>query len=336
MTASENDSLPKRMDLAEALAVFASEETPSPACLRAFSDLSGEQLARWQEVWRTLPPGRRAALMKQMCELAEEDIEADFRALFRIGLEDPDARVRLSAVEGLFEEEHPELISPLIRLMQNDPDELVRAAAAELLGQFMCAGELGRLSRERRDQVYAALMRTLLTSPQSSIVHRRALESLAYVTNEEVDLQIRQAYYSEDELLRLSAVMAMGRSSNRAYCALVRKELLSVSPLVRRYAAEAAGQLEDQEAVPLLAELLDDPSDEVRFAAMDALALIGGEDAKAHLMAAAESEDEVISEYAHKALEEFDFWHGEMDFPLIDLDEEDLTPKPVDPRSNPE
>jgi len=330
MTVSEDEALPKRMDLAAALAIFASEETPSQACLKAFSDLSGEQLMRWQEVWRTLSPGRRAALMKQMCELAEEDIEADFRALFRIGLEDPDARVRLSAVEGLFEEEHPELISPLIRLAHDDPDELVRAATVELLGQFMYAGELGRLSRERRDQVYVALMRALLTSPPSSIVHRRALESLACVTNEEVDLQIRQAYYAEDELLRLSAVIAMGRSSNRAYCELVRQELRSVSPLVRRRAAEAAGQLEDEEAVPLLAELLDDPSDEVRFAAMDALALIGGEQAEAQLMAAAASDDETTSEYALKALEEFDFWHGEIDFPLVIFDEEDLKPRPAD------
>jgi len=327
---SEKRTSGGRLSLDEALAILATEDTPSPACLKAFSDLSGEQLARWREVWFALSPGRRAALIEQMRELAEEDIEADFRALFRIGLEDPDARVRLASVEGLYEEEHPDLIAPLIKLAHEDPDELVRAAAVELLGQFMYAGVLGRLSRERHDQVYVALMRALLTSPGHSIVHRRALESLAYVTNEEVDLQIRQAYYAEDELLRLSAIIAMGRSSNRAYCALVRDELRSVSPLVRRRAAEAAGQLEDEEAVPLLAELLDDPSDEVRFAAMDALALIGGEEAEAQLMAAAASDDETISEYALKALEEFDFWHGEIDFPLVIFDEEDLKPRPAD------
>jgi len=327
---SERKANLEQPDLEEVLAAFVSEDAPSQAHLKALSDLSGARLARWQEVWATLLPNRRAALMERMRELAEESVDADFRPLFRIGLDDPDARVRLAAIEGLNEEEHPELISPLVNLAHDDPDELVRAAAVELLGQYMYAGEVGRLSHQRRDQVYVALMRALLTSPQTSIVHRRALESLACVTNEEVDLQIRQAYYAEDELLRLSAIVAMGRSNNRAYSALVRGELHSVSPLVRRRAAEAAGQLEDEEAVSLLADLLDDPSNEVRFAAMDALALIGGDDAEAALMAAAASDDEVTAEYAQKALEEFDFWHGETDFPLVSFDEEDLKPKPAD------
>jgi len=47
-------------------------------------------------------------------------------------------------------------------------------------------------------------------------------------------------------------------------------------------------------------------------------------------MAAAASDDETTSEYALKALEEFDFWHGEIDFPLVIFDEEDLRPRPAD------
>lgn len=324
--------MPKRsksFTFAQAIEALQTTAHPSAAALRAFTDLDAEQLDVWKQVWQALPDERRAQLMEQLREVAEEDIEADFRSLFRIGLSDPDERVRLASVEGLFEDEHPSLITPLIAMLREDPSPTVRAAAAESLGRFVYAGELDRLSDARRSQVYAALMRALLTSPTGSLLHRRALESLAYVSNEEVDLQIRDAYYSDNDLLRLSAVIAMGRSNNRDYCAIVRSELHSVSPAVRREAAIASGELEDEEAVPDLAKLLEDPVESVRFAALDALALIGGEQAKQVLTAAADSDDVVLAEYAEQALEEFEFWHGEMDFPLALFDEEDQKPKTI-------
>lgn len=312
-----------------AIESLSTEAEPSQESLLALSDLAGEQLARWQNVWGTLPADRRAGLIEQLRELAEEDIEADFRPIFRFGLSDPDQRVRLASVEGLFEDDHPSLIPLLIALLHDDPSQTVRAAAAESLGRFVYFGEMNRLSETRRNQVYAALMRALLTSPEDSLVRRRALESLAYVSNEEVDLRIREAYYSENDLLRLSAIVAMGRSGNRAYCEIVRSELHSVSPAVRRRAAEAIGELEDEDAVNDLAQLLDDPDDEVRFAALDALALIGGSEAEKLLRAAADSDDDVLAEYAEQALEEFEFWHGDIDFPLALFEEEDLKPKPI-------
>ncbi|WP_169238769.1 HEAT repeat domain-containing protein [Candidatus Roseilinea sp. NK_OTU-006] len=312
-----------------AIEALRAETEPSQESLLAFSDLAGERLARWQSVWVTLPSDRRASLTEQLRELAEEDIEADFRPIFRFGLSDPDERVRLASVEGLFEDDHPSLIPLLITALRDDPSPTVRAAAAESLGRFVYFGEMDRLSEARRRQVYAALMHALLTSPEDSPVRRRALESLAYVPNEEVDLHIREAYHSENDLLRLSAIVAMGRSGNRAYCEIVRSELHSVSPAVRRRAAEASGELEDEDAVSDLAQLLDDPDDEVRFAALDALALIGGNEAQKLLRAAADSDDDALAEYAEQALEEFEFWHGEMDFPMALFEEEDLKPKPI-------
>jgi HEAT repeat protein len=157
-------------------------------------------------------------------------------------------------------------------------------------------------------------------------VHRRALESLAYVTNEEVDLQIRDAFNSQNDLLRLSAIVAMGRSNNRAYLDLVRAELHSVSPAVRREAVRACGELEDEEAVGDLAELLEDPDQGVQLAVLDALAAIGGKEARQLLEAAVGSDDTALAEHAELALEEFEFWHGEIDFSLALFDEDELKP----------
>lgn len=316
----------KEISFDDALAALGASKTLSDAVLRAFSDLEGERLAAWQGAWRNLGADRRLAIIEQLRELAEGDIEADFRNLFRFGLADPNERVRLASVESLYEDDHAGLITPLTVLLRDDPAETVRAAAAEALGRFVYAGEIDRLSEERRTHAYAALMRALLTTPEASLVHRRALEALAYVSNEEMDLQIRDAYNSQNDLLRLSAIVAMGRSNNRVYRDIVRDELHSVSPAVRREAANASGELEDDDAVPELAQLLDDPDESVRFAALDALALIGGNDAKRLLQAAAESDDAELVEYAEQALEEFEFWHGELDFSMALFDEDDQKP----------
>lgn len=320
----------KSLALKDALAAMSAGDAPlDENVLRAFSDLSGEQLKAWAHAWQPLAGERRIAIMEQLRDFAEEDFEQDFNALYRVGLLDPEERVRLAAIEGLFEEEHHSLINPLIAVLQNDPAEFVRAAAAQSLGRFVLLGEKDGMTAPRKEQVYAALMRALLTEPASSTVHRRALESLAYVTNEEIDLQIRDAFNAQDDLLRLSAIVAMGRSSNRAYADLVRSELHSLSPAVRREAARASGNLEDEDAVPALAQLLDDPDPSVRFVALDALAEIGGKDAKRLIEAAAESDDEEFAMHAEEALEEMEFWHGELDFSLALFDEDDQKPTRV-------
>jgi HEAT repeat protein len=304
------------------------------SALRAFSDLSGEKLETWTHAWQQLAGERRIAIMEQMRDFAEEDFEQDFNAVYRAGLFDVEERVRLAALDGLFEDEHHSLIKPLMTLLKDDPSEAVRAAAAQSLGRFVLLGEKDGMTAPRKEQVYTALMRALLIEPAGSIVHRRALESVAYVSNDEIDLRIRDAFNSEDDLLRLSAIVAMGHSSNRAYVELVRSELRSLSPAVRREAARAAGSLEDGEAVTDLAQLLDDPDESVKLVTLDALAEIGGKDARRLLEAAMASEDEEFAAHAEKALEELDFWHGEIDFSLALFDENEqkpthiITPKP--------
>jgi len=320
----------------EAIATFAAVDAPlDENTMRAFSDISGEKLEIWVNTWQHLAGERRISIMEQLRDFAEEDFEQNFNTLFRIGLLDAEERVRLAAADGLFEDEHPSLVTPMIAILKDDPSEAMRAVAAQSLGRFVLLGEIEALTQDRRDQVYAALMRALLIETASSPVHRRALESLAFVTNEEMDLRIRDAFNSDDDLLRLSAIVAMGHSSNRAYLEMVRGELHSLSPAVRREAARASGSLEDQEAVVDLAPLLEDPDESVRLVTLDALAEIGGKDARRLLEAATASEDEEFAAHAEEALEELDFWHGEIDFSLALFDEEEqkpthiFTPKPA-------
>jgi HEAT repeat protein len=320
----------KPLALKEAIATMRAAGQPLEVnAMRAFTDLSGEKLEMWTKAWQQLAGERRIAVMEQLRDFAEEDFEQNFNALFRAGLSDVEERVRLAAIEGLIEDEHPSLIAPLVSVLKGDPSETVRAAAAQSLGRFVLLSETDGMTQARRDQLYAVLMRALLIEPASSAVHRRALESVAYVTNEEIDLRIREAFDAQDDLLRLSAIVAMGHSSNRAYVDLVRSELRSLSPAVRREAARAAGSLEDGEAVNDIAQLLDDPEESVRLVALDALAEIGGKDARRLLEAATASEDEAFATHAAEALDELDFWHGDIDFSLALFDEEEQKPKRI-------
>ncbi len=321
----------KQIAFKDALAQLGATERPSEAIYRAFSDLDGDKLTAWHDVWKALPAARRILVVERMRELMETDIEVDFRPVFRHGLNDKEERVRIASIEGLEEDEHISLIDPLIALLRDDPSETVRAVAAESLGRFVHAGELERISTTRREQVYAVLMRALLTTQRESdsLVHRRALESLAYVTNEEMDLQIREAYDSPSDLLRLSAIVAMGRSQNRAYAETVRDELQSLSPAVRREAARASGHFEDEEAVPDLGPLLEDPDTSVRLATLDALAEIGGKDARDLVEAATNSDEEEFAAHAVDALEELDFFHGDIDFSLALFDEDKQKPTKI-------
>ncbi len=319
----------KQIAFKDALAQLSATERPGEAIYRAFSDLDGDKLTAWRDVWKALPGARRILIVERMQELMETDIEVDFRPVFRHGLNDREEHVRIASIEGLEEDDHISLIDPLIALLRNDPSETVRAAAADSLGRFVQAGELERISIARREQVYAALMRALLTTQGESLLHRRGLESLAYVTNEEMDLQIREAYDSPSDLLRLSAIVAMGRSQNRAYAELVRDELQSLSPAVRREAARASGHFEDEEAVPDLGPLLEDPDMSVRLATLDALAEIGGKDARDLVEAATNSDEEEFAAHAAEALEELDFFHGDIDFSLALFDEDKQKPTKI-------
>ena len=311
----------KAITFEEALASLGTQATPTARQLRALSDLDSDQLAELQSAWPHLNTQRRAYVAEKLREMAEEDVKLDFTSIFHFTFTDIDESVRLSSVEGLWEDETPSLVDPLVILLRSDPSPLVRAACATALGRFLLLGEMERITRARRDQVYSALMGVILTSPPDSVVYQHALESLAYTSNEEVESLISEAYASENMALRVSAVFAMGRSSNKQYSDVVRKELTSVLPAMRAEAARACGELEVAEAVPELSKLIDDSDTDVTTAALIALGQIGNDEARHLLEHAAESDDEEIATTAEEALAELDLLHGDIKFSTLWFDE---------------
>ncbi|MCD6290421.1 MAG: HEAT repeat domain-containing protein [Anaerolineae bacterium] len=297
---------------------------PRVSALQGLSDLGREDLERFQAVWKDLPVERRRWVVRNLAELAEERVELYYVPIFRWLLRDPDPEVRVQAIDGLWEDDDPALIGPLLHILREDSSEAVRAAAAISLGRFILLGEMEEIEAPLAMAIEKALLAVIHTPEEPIEVRRRAVEAIAYSSESGVRDIIRNAYYDEDDRMRISAIFAMGRSADQYWRPIVIAELDSPQPAVRFEAARACGELSLHEAIPKLVTLAGDPDVEVCQAALWALGQIGGPEARRTLLAYTESENEAISEAAEDALDELEFWESTLtDLPMFDFGVED-------------
>jgi HEAT repeat protein len=233
--------------------------------------------------------------------------------------------VRRLAIEGLWEDERTSLVVSLVTLLAEDPAAEVRAAAAASLGRFVLLGVLGEIRDSYALQAEQALRSAWKRPNEANEVRRRVLEGLAYLNDLSVYDLVDNAYFDEDELMRQSAVFAMGRSADRRWSKYVIAELGSPAPAMRFEAATAAGELGLSAAIKPLIHLLDDPDGSVREAAVLALGKIGGTEARRAIEVCLDSQDERLAEAAGEAMEELTFNSGTFDDALLDYRPEDRT-----------
>jgi HEAT repeat protein len=277
-------------------------------------------LAQLAETWPGLPVERRVDVIAQLVEMSEADFEADFSEVFRFCLDDADPRVRTSAIEGLWEVEDVRLIRPLVRALTGDDSALVREAAAMSLSRFALRAELGQLQPRLAEMIWESLWRAVNLADEDITVRRRALESLAYFDRPEVSAAIDRAYRDEDSSMRVSAVFAMGRSTDEEWSTQILDELESESPEMRYEAARACGELQLAGAVPRLSQMTADLDLEVKLAAVGSLGRIGGPEARRVLDICVEMGDEALIEAAREALDEMDYMEEEIDLDLYSFD----------------
>jgi HEAT repeat protein len=261
--------------------------------------------------------------VEALVELAEASFQVNFDAIFRHCLADPDERVRAIAIDGLWENENRSLIGPFLTILRGDPSAQVRAAAASGLGRFVLAGELEKLEAPVEARILTELLTTIHTAEESVEVRRRAVESVGYACTPEALEALDMAYDDEDERMRMSAIVGMGRSCDKRWKSIVMAELASPSAAMRYEAALASGGLALREAVPALSHLLDDSDRQVRDATIWSLGQIGGPQAKEVLLAAYSDADEDTQALLDEALAEQALSEGALDFLLYELDEED-------------
>ncbi len=269
---------------------------------KLLTDLGREQLEQLKSVWSGLPDPERMNLLATLRRQAEEDSLVDFDAIYQMAMEDPNGDVRRLAIGASIDDDSPELLAKLLRLCVHDPDETVRAAAAERLGGFALEAELGDLSEEEAREIHRVLLDRAQSETEETRVRAAALASVGYFSTEEVRAEIRRALTRSG--LRLAAIQAIGRNIDPVWIDTLTQEMGSEDPAVRREAAMAAADYED--SVGALADLVDDPDTSVRLAAIASLGQIGGPEARDTLVYCYESSDPVIREAATNALAEIE------------------------------
>jgi len=307
----------------ELLKKLGDSQTPlSISSLYGLSHLTRAEAQLFQEVWSLVDAGRRQWILQSLVDIAEASFEVDFNPIFRLCLNDEDAVVRSRAIEGLWEDEDLTLAGVLVRLLRDDPSESVRAAAATSLGRFVLLGELEKIEAAPAMMVEDALLGAIYDPHETLEVRRRAVESIAYSGQAQVQDIIEMAYYDDEEKMRISAIFAMGRSADPLWHEMVIAELDNPNPEMRYEAARACGELEASAALSALIDLIEfDPDPEVQEMAIWALGRIGGKEARRVLEACCESEDEALRQAAEEALDELDFLGGPLDLLLLESDD---------------
>ena len=272
----------------------------------AFTDLSNlspTELGRFARVWFKVAPDRKQKVLGHLVEMAENNAELDFSAVFKVCLKDPDEVVRQKSITGLWEFEDRSLIFLLVDLLKSDDSGQVRASAAVALGKFAVLAQDDKIISRDGELVKDSLMNTLQDETERLEVRRRALESVAPFNTPDISEYINWAYKSDDPKLNCSSLYAMGKTGEHRWMPLLFKELQNSSPPIRYEAANACGELDNEDAAPHLVPLLHDDDLQVQLASIGALGEIGGSLAKRALRRCAKEGDPILEDAAKSALE---------------------------------
>jgi HEAT repeat protein len=239
-----------------------------------------------------------------LSELITDSIELNFDSIFKTCLTDLDDDVRSEAINGLWENENPALISNYIDLLTTDPSEKVQAAAALALGRFALMAELGSISPKYGNVVGHVLLSVTGDKSKPIEVRRRALEAVAPLSTELVRTAIKTAYESNDDRLMISAIYAMGRNCESKWLPFLLKELKSNDAEMRFEAVGALGEIGNEDIVQYLMPVANDTDIDVRMAVMQALGKIGGNESKQFLLKNAGDPNEAVRDAIEQALNE--------------------------------
>ncbi len=290
-------------ELTEALERLAAGADLLPSELPVLSDLHREQVKALEAAWPRIPDDTRVKVITEAVRLSDESVDVEFSRFAAVAVHDPLAEVRGAAVEALRESSHWGTARLLTSVLRDDDDEEVAAGAADILGEFVMRLELGRFPEREGEPVVDGLRAAAADPARAPAVRASALESLAPRSLPWIEGLVLEAYYGDDETVRLAAVRAMGLSAREDWLEYVLEQFDSGDPEFRREAVIAAGEIASEEAVDRLADLFVDPDEDVAKAAIEAAGEIGGEVALEYLREFAPDAPEGWGELVGEAIE---------------------------------
>lgn len=278
------------------------------------TDLLPENVATFAARWNAVPEERRQVLVRHLADLSEENSEANFEAVFALCFQDKNPEVRIAALDGLWDSSNTRLITPIVQLLQTDPQQTVRTAAAAALTHYVLMAEWGEIPARSSQPIIQALLMVYRDETSSLPLKKAALEALGGANHPDVPGLIEKAYESDLFELQLSAVFAMGNSADTRWLSTIIAEMSNPVVEMRAEAARAAGALGKSDALAGLEQLTVDEDQDVALAAVAALGQIGGDEATRILTELAEDpEYEHLYEAIDEALEEIDLFAGQFE-----------------------
>jgi HEAT repeat protein len=257
------------------------------------------------------------------------DENREIVALLREG----DDEVRIEALET-FGEVDDELAEELLRILQSDASEEIRAAAAISLGPTLEIvgtdlsddGRVGEffgdspLSQQVYDRVVETFKRVCLDEGQPTLVRRRVFEAAVRSPKRWQEGVIRSAWAGDDPDWRLTAVFAMGYVTRVDHTSEIEAAFGSDSQELQLEAIRAGGLRGVESLLPEVTAIAADESarPELRYAAVEALGYLGDEETLELLTDLTESDDELLAALAAEALQ-----LAMVDFEDLELDEEE-------------
>jgi HEAT repeat protein len=293
--------------------------------LKLYSDLDPKSLRLFLDVWPSVKPTRKLILLDELLTHFDSDNIVSYESIGRGLINDLDGEVRARAIRLLSESDDPQLVGTLTEILLNDTDLAPRMEAALLIGEFILLGELETIKEELQRKAEDALI-SIIKSEENPTLRKRALEALGYSSRPEIVTLIESAFERADPAWVATALLAMGRSHDERWSENVVSMVLDEDPLIRFAAVQAAGELNIEDAGPILLKILEDEEedDDVVTAAIWSLSQIGGDDARIYLVNLIEqTEDEDLVEYLEDALENLDFMEELNKFDLLALDGDD-------------
>ncbi len=301
------------------------QENPfPPTYLHHFSDLNSAELHEFKKVFPRVEVTRRRALLEDLEELAEADTLVLVENIGRTALQDEVPQVRTVAVRQMWNEEDKKLAPVFMRMMREDSDSEVRAAAATGLGIFIYLGEVEEIPAHLLTTVEESLFE-MAKGSDDKLVRRRAVESLGFSSRPEVADLLKTAYKQKDTDWIESALFAMGRSADVTWQDDIIRMFDHPKVSVQSEAIQAAGELQLEAAREPLLNILDESEDDdVHAAATWSLAQIGGEGVRSTLEGLLEkTDDDDETSFIEEALEILDFTEEMNAFNLLEIGADD-------------
>ena len=242
----------------------------------------------------------------------------DFSEEFQILINDLDIEVRELTISALWDFPSTEFLSLLLDLSEKDPEQLIRERAISGLGRYMFELEdlltdvediFSEYNNDEEIPKYKLIeaknhLISIYRNPEKPIEERcYAIKALGFLTSEEIQNLIEEAYNSTQKQIKLSAIYAIGRNSSLNWKNVILKEIKNPDVEIKIEAIGAAGEIGIIESYKELLNLTYSQDKNLATAAIMALAKTGWKDAFQRLDELSMSSDSRIREVSERAME---------------------------------